>query len=200
MTAIESESQLLERAIAGDQSALAQLLLVYYDPLRDHIAVRISPEVQGLLRPEDVLQQTFVRAAEAIADFRPRHEWAFRGWLMTIADNLIRDALKRQRRERRERDAAASGLSARVQRLIESRTSPSGEVALREMVRRMRMAMTTLPDEQQDVLRRRYFLGHTLDQMAAATGRSKNSVRSLCFRARKNLRAAMGRTSLYFSG
>ena len=53
------------------------------------------------MRADDVLQQTFVRAAQAIGTFEPRHADAFRGWLRTIADNLVRDAEKRRRRERR---------------------------------------------------------------------------------------------------
>ncbi len=68
-----------------------------------------------------------------------------------------------------------------------------------ENVRSMKSAMLLLPEDQREVLRRRYFLGESLDEIAAATGRSKDAVRGLCFRARRNLRCAMGRSSLYFT-
>ncbi len=203
MSALESESHLVREAIAGDRASLAQLLLVHYDALYRHIESRISHDLQGLIRAEDILQQTFVRAAQAVGTFEPRHEGALRGWLKTIAENLLRDAEKRRRRERRERlamnSARDSALASPINRLLGTNTSPSRRAALGESVRSMKSALAQLPDEQQDILRRRYFLGQTLDEIAAATGRSKDGVRGLCFRARKSLRAAMGRSSLYFS-
>jgi len=197
MSAVESASHLIDEAIEGDRASLAQLLLLHYDALYRHIDMRISHDLQGLVRADDVLQQTFVRAAHAIAAFEPRHENAFRGWLKTIADNLVRDAEKRRRRERRER--VDNAYSPPLNRLLGAHTSPSRRAAHGESVRNMKSAMAQLSPDQQDVLQRRYFEGQSLDQIAEATGRSKDGVRGLCFRARQNLRAVMGRSSLYFS-
>ena len=101
MSGAESELSLIDRAVAGDRVALSQLLLLHFDGLHQHVESRISHRLQGLMRADDILQQTFVRAAQAIGTFEPRHPDAFRGWLRTIADNLVRDAEKRRRRERR---------------------------------------------------------------------------------------------------
>jgi RNA polymerase sigma-70 factor (ECF subfamily) len=78
-------------------------------------------------------------------------------------------------------------------------TSPSRQVARREAVRSMQAALADLPEDQREVLRRRYLLGQSLDQIAAATGRSRGAVRGLCYRARQQVRAVMGRSSLYFT-
>ena len=199
MSAVESESHLIDEAIEGDRASLAQLLLLHYDALYRHIDTRISHDLQGLLRADDVLQQTFVRAAHAITAFEPRHENAFRGWLKTIADNLVRDAEKRRRRERREGPGVDNAYAPPLNRLLGAHTSPSRRAAHGESVRNMKLAMAELSPDQQDVLQRRYFEGQTLDQIAEETGRSKDGVRGLCFRARQNLRAVMGRSSLYFS-
>ena len=199
MSAVDSESELVRRAIAGDRTSLSQLLLIHYDELHRHIESRISPNLQGLVRADDLLQQTFVRAAQAIGSFEYRHDDALRGWLRTIADNLLRDAEKRRRRERRELPAGDSAAEPALNRLIGAHTSPSRRVQRWESIHSMKMAMTQLSTDQQDILRRRYLQGHSLDQIAAATGRTKDAVRGLCFRARKNLRAVMGRSSLYFS-
>ncbi|MFO7903089.1 MAG: RNA polymerase sigma factor [Planctomycetota bacterium] len=196
---MESEPDLIREAIAGDRAALARILLAHYDELHRHIELRISRELQGVLRADDVLQQTFVKAAQGISAFQIRHEGAFRGWLKTIADNLVRDAEKRRRRERRVEPGRSSERRSRLRQLMCGNTSPSGRAAQEEAARGMRAAMDRLSREQQDVLRRRYFQNQTLEEISAALGRSKDGVRGLCFRARKNLRAAMGRTSLYFS-
>ena len=136
-----------------------------------------------------------------------RHPDAFRSWLRTIADNLVRDAEKRRRRERRFpafRRPAASGEAEgstpeAMDQLAGSMTSPSGRVQRREAVRHLQAALAELPEDQREVLRRRYLLGQSLDEIAKATGRTRGAVRGLCFRGRQNLRSVMGQSSLYFS-
>ena len=63
----------------------------------------------------------------------------------------------------------------------------------------MQTALAGLPEDQREVLRRRYLLGQSFDQIAAATGRTRGAVRGLCYRARQNVRAVMGQSSLYFT-
>ena len=73
MSGAESELSLIDRAVAGDRVALSQLLLLHFDVLHQHVESRISHRLQGLMRADDILQQTFVRAAQAISTFEPRH-------------------------------------------------------------------------------------------------------------------------------
>jgi DNA-directed RNA polymerase specialized sigma24 family protein len=73
MSGADSESSLVRRAVAGDRAALSQLLLVHFDDLHRHVESRISPQLQGLMRADDILQQTFLRAAQAIGTFELRH-------------------------------------------------------------------------------------------------------------------------------
>jgi RNA polymerase sigma-70 factor, ECF subfamily len=202
-----SEPELIQRAVTGDRVALAQLLLLHYDALHAHVESRISHRLQGLMRADDVLQQAFVRAAQAIGTFQPRQADSFRGWLWKIADNLLRDAEKRRRRERRfpaflwrrsggDLPDATPGV---LDQIPGSMTSPSRHAQLSEAVRTMQAALAGLPEDQRDVLRRRYLFGQSIDQIAAATGRTRDGVRGLCYRARQNVRAVMGRSSLYFT-
>jgi RNA polymerase sigma-70 factor (ECF subfamily) len=199
MSELESESQLIREAISGDRGSLSQLLLLHYDALYWHVESRISTNLRGLMRADDVLQQTFVRAAQAISTFELRQGDGFRCWLKTIADNLVRDAEKRRRRERRESPGANSPCVPDINRVTGGQTSPSRRVQRGESIHVMKRALARLPGDQQEVLRRRYLQGQSLDQIAAAMQRSKDAVRGLCFRARKNLRAGMGHSSLYFS-
>jgi len=205
MSEAESELSLVDRAVAGDRVALSQLLLLHFDVLHRHVESRISQQLQGLIRADDILQQTFVRAAQAIGTFRPRRRGAFRAWLRTIADNLVRDAEKRRRRERRlparpvSQPALSGTLPGVLEQLAGSTTSPSRRYARGEAVRTMQAALSGLPADQRDVLRRRYLQGQSFDEIAAATGRTHDAVRGLCYRARQNVRAMMGRSSLYFT-
>jgi RNA polymerase sigma-70 factor (ECF subfamily) len=207
MYPVDSESGLIRQAVAGDRASLSQLLLIHYDGLRRHISRRIADDLQGLLREDDVLQQTFVRAAQTIGTFQPRHEGSFRAWLKTIAENLVKDAAKRRRRERRAPDPRghrkATGddsVAAVVDRIAADSTTPSGRAQRRENIRCMRAALASLPPDQREVIQRYYIEGQSLERIAEATDRTKDAVRGICYRARKNLRAIMGQSSLYFSG
>ncbi len=205
MTGRDTEDQLIERAKAGDSAAMSQILLIYYDPLHQHVSNRISVQLQGIVRPEDILQLVFMRSARAISRFERRHDSSVWGWLKTIADNLVRDAEKGRRRERRG-DARPCGagedpISAREAAgpLIDDRTTPGHGVQRRESLVRLRNAIGQLPEEQREVVRRRYLNGQSLNEIAESCDLSKEAVRGLCYRARKNLKTLMGRTSMYFS-
>jgi RNA polymerase sigma factor (sigma-70 family) len=203
------ESELLPQAIAGDRGALSRLLLHYYDDLLRFVEQRLSGAAAGAVSAEDVLQQVFVRAALAITGFEPRTANSFRSWLLTIAGNLVRDIHKRRRRERRAEysaDLASSsnlglwrGTSPGADHLATDSTSPSMRVHNRDSVQRLRDAMSKLPAQQQEVLQRYYLQYQSLDQIAQAMNCTKTTVRGICYRARQNLRAELGHSSMFFT-
>jgi RNA polymerase sigma-70 factor (ECF subfamily) len=201
-----AESDLLHAAIAGDRAALSELLLLYYDSLRQHIQCRVSGDLERLELADDVLHQTLVRAAQGIRTYQPRHEGSFRAWLRTIADNLIRDLEKRRRRERRvggheaRPTDASSSWDALVERLAGDATTPSVAGQRHETLGRLRAALASLPADQRNVLERYYLQDQSLDEIAETLGTTRDAIRGIVYRARKNLRTLMGHSSLYFSG
>jgi len=202
----DSASDLIRQASLGDRGALAQLLFDHHDVLKRHIARRLSASAPGVVLTEDVLQQTFVRAAHGIASFEGGLS-GFRAWLTTIATNLILDAQKRQRRERRapaRKDPPVTlsddgSFAHIVERLAGDVTPPVGRVERRESILRMRTAIANLSPEHRDVIQRYYLLDQSLQEIAEEMGRTKEAIRGLCYRARKDLREIMGGSSLFFS-
>jgi RNA polymerase sigma-70 factor (ECF subfamily) len=198
------EPDLIQRAIAGDRAALSQLLLIHHDSLRRHIVHEVAGQQLGVMLADDILQQTFVRAAQSMKTFENRELGSLRGWLKTIATNLIKDARKRRGRERRAASPHAShsddgSFLQAVERLACDDTPPIKRVQRSESIRRMRTAVASLPPEQREVVERFYLQTQTLEQIAESTGRTISSVRGTCYRARKNLRILMGGSSLYYS-
>ena len=202
----DSESDLIRHATLGDRAALAQLLFDHHDVLQRHIARRLSDGARGVVSAEDLLQQTFVRAARGIVSFEGNAA-GFRAWLTTIATNLILDARKRHHRERRapaRTDPLASlsddgSFAQIVDRLAGDITPPVGRVERRESILRMRTAIANLSPDHREVIQRFYLLDQSLEEIASAMGRSKEAIRGLCYRARKDLREIMGGSSLFFS-
>jgi len=202
------ESDLLLRAKSGDRAARAQLCLLHYDALERHIARRLSPSLERLVRSEDVLHQTLVRAAQAMGAYEVRHAGAFLAWLKTIADNLIKNLEKRQQRERLVQqqgpDGQGAGRSgswkALIERVAGDATSPSTRGQRCESARRVRAALAVLPQQERDVVERYYLEGESLERIAEELGSTKAAIRGMCYRARRRLRELMGGSSLYFSG
>jgi RNA polymerase sigma-70 factor (subfamily 1) len=208
MSSEQLESDLLQRAVDGDRASLSQVLLIHYGGLRRHVARRLSGDLERLVDADDILHQTMVRASQAIGRFQPRQEGAFRAWLKTIADNLIKDTRKKKGRERRAgapdglpRDAGQnSSWAALVERIAGDGSTPSVKTQRSENARRLRVALVALPDGYREVIERHYLRDQSLAQIAEAMGVSKGSVRATCYRARKRLRELMGQSSMYFSG
>lgn len=203
MSVAHLESELLLQAGEGDRTAMSQVLLLHYDSLQLHIARRISGDLEHLVAADDILQQTMIQAAQGIRRFKPRHEGAFLAWLKTIADNLIRDMQRKKRRERRapSHDGRDQGSSwaALVEKIAGDGSTPSVKTQQFDNARRLRVALSALPDEYRRVIERYYLEEQSLDEIARSLGCTKGSVRAMCYRARKRLRELMGRSSMYFS-
>ena len=62
MTDPDATDELVQRAMAGDQEALAQVFAGYRDRLRQMVRFRLDRRLQGRLDPSDVVQETLAVA------------------------------------------------------------------------------------------------------------------------------------------
>jgi RNA polymerase sigma-70 factor (ECF subfamily) len=196
--------QLLAAAVAGDQGVLERLLFDRYDALRAFVAPRIPDQLRGLIDPEDILQQTFVEAFRDISRFRPGSPEAFSAWLKTIAEHRLLDAIKKQRRKKRggeakRVDAPAQSSSANLLAELQADgLTPSRMVARDEAAALLQVSIARLPQQYGEALRLRYLEGLSEEEAAERLGHSPDALRGLCHRAKKKLREAMGKSSLFY--
>ncbi|HZD06460.1 MAG TPA: RNA polymerase sigma factor, partial [Longimicrobiales bacterium] len=129
------DGDLVVRAKDGDERALGQLVS------RHHAVVyRV---VLGILQDpdeaEDAAQDAFLKAVRGLDGFRG--DAAFRTWLLSIAANEARGAVRRRsrRRETRLEDAPPAPSDGR---------DASRHVVLRDEVERARRLMERLPEKQ----------------------------------------------------
>src|SRR5690349_9736079 len=92
--------RLLSRARSGDVDALGYLFDLYRNYLRLLARSLIGREFRGRLDHSDVVQETFLNAHQAFAEFRGNSEAELLTWLRTI---LARDLARLMRRHRRQR-------------------------------------------------------------------------------------------------
>jgi RNA polymerase sigma-70 factor (ECF subfamily) len=183
---------LVSKAQAGDRGAFDALVGRYEKTLREIVRLRMGPQVQGKLEPEDVLQETFLRAFESIARFRWRDEAGFLRWLQSIAENRIRDAVKGPR-------------GNDVLQLFEDApggsTSPSRQARRQERFDRLEASLARLSPDHRRVILLSRIEGLKVKEVALRMHRSESAVKNLLLRALHELKSSFGDTeSLHLPG
>ena len=139
----------------------------------------IRARVRNDLVAEDLTAQTFYRALASADTYRGQGSYA--AWLFRIAQNTI--ATWRTRR--------ATQLEAPLEWLPDRGDDESSPltVALAEEERdALHDVVDDLPEAQREVIRLRYWMDLSIDEIATATRRSSTAVRQLLHRAKKRMK------------
>ena len=92
---------LIERARQGDKKAYGVIVERYRDRLRGFVCTRIDARAEVEHSVDDVVQETFLRALEALVDFEWQGESLFFRWLCGIARHaMLHTATRRSRRDK----------------------------------------------------------------------------------------------------
>lgn len=199
---------LIEAAAAGNRPALDSLLLREYDALLAFIRYRMPASMTSRVSVEDLLQDTLLHAAKSIRGFAPTSDVSgFRAWLHTIAQNVIRDAIKSNQAARRDarrdvpaqRSAPDESCLGLLDLLPVSARTPSQSVARQQAAAAVRMALASIPNDYREAIQLRYIEGLSVGQIAVQMNRTDRAIHMLCNRGLKALAEAMGSPSMFLS-
>jgi RNA polymerase sigma factor (sigma-70 family) len=168
----QPDQRLVDLARAGHERAFEALVRRYRGPLLAYCR-RVAPRATP---PEDILQQGLLLAWRALSGGAEVRDP--RAWLYRIVHNVAITAV-RAGGELGEAVAPEPGAPG-VEQLFEQR------MAAREAL----AGLAGLPDLQRQVMVSAAIDGRSHDEIAAALGLSRGSVRGLIYRARSTLRAA----------
>ncbi len=183
-----SDETLFARYQNGDARAMTTLYDRHARPLRAFAQQR------GAARPDDIVQDAFLRVVRNGASFQGQAK--FRTWLYTIARNLCVDASRRDRfRSGPSLDAPTGSEDNRTlgDRIANDSigTDASRNLADRQFQTAFDAAMAQLPDEQREVFALRELSGLSFAEIAEATASNENTVKSRMRYALKQLREAL---------
>ncbi len=205
----DGEVQLLQRAVAGDEAALASLLEAHGPIVRQRIAASIGAQWRSTLDVDDVMQVTYLEAFLQVGRLSTETVAGFVSWLRHVADNNLRDAIRAleadKRPNPRRRVHAAPGtpgessLFALVEMLGVTTATPSRHAAREEAAAFLERALAELPPDYETVVRMYDLDQRPIDEVAAALGRSPGAVYMLRARAHDALRGILGGPSQFFS-
>ena len=178
----ESDSQLIESALAGHQSGYAALVTRYQDRLLT--AIRTTVVCSGIA--EDIVQDAFVRAFKNLESFRS--ESGFYTWLYRIALNSRRYYLRNRHRMTSLDKAHETCLSSRHASCLDHADGPLECLERAEDREAVKLAMNRLDEHHREILWLREFEGFDYRRIAEVLHLTMGTVRSRISRARAQLR------------
>jgi len=160
-----------------------------YEAERPALLSFLRRQVRDPAHAEDLLQETFVRALRSGRQGEPPER--LRGYLFTIAHNLVRDAWRRGPRER-PAPLGATGADGAVEIEDTSVESPEAGARRRALARRLTVALEGLPERYRTAFRMAALEQRSYREIGEATGWSLDQVRVNVHRARRRLIDELG--------
>ncbi|MBP7915984.1 MAG: RNA polymerase sigma factor RpoE [Giesbergeria sp.] len=185
---IDTDFQLVERTVAGDQRAY-ELLVIKYQRRIERLIGRMVRDTDLV---QDIAQETFIRAYRALHQFRG--EAQFYTWLYRIAVNTAKKALLDMKRNPVMYEGAMRGNddsdeTSRFERELISDETPETVLAAQEIAQAVNAAMAALPEDLRQAVTLREIEGLSYEEIATAMECPIGTVRSRIFRAREAISA-----------
>ena len=184
----DSDFQLVERAVAGDQRAY-ELLVIKYQRRIERLIGRMVRDTDLV---QDIAQETFIRAYRALHQFRG--EAQFYTWLYRIAVNTAKKALMDLKHDPLVYESTLAGAddgdeTSRLGNEPINEETPETVLAAREIAAAVNAAMEALPEDLRQAVSLREIEGLSYEEIALAMACPIGTVRSRIFRAREAISA-----------
>jgi RNA polymerase sigma-70 factor (ECF subfamily) len=169
-----NEEQVVQRAINGDREAFTRLYDMHFDRIYRYVYVKVRDQAEA----EDLTQDVFIKAYEAIKSYKWR-DLPFTAWLFRIAHNRIIDHVRKTSKEKKASLDEAGAIAV------------GDPVAMTEQnfeIYQLKAALEKLPDAQKEVASLRFISELSIAEVAATLGKSEGTVKALQFSAVASLR------------
>lgn len=186
MEAVELRD-LVCRCQKGDDQAQAHFYSVFSEFAKRAVAKRIAQLTDAIpyrSDVEDICNEVFAKVFRDNCRLlrQLRKPEALHAWLMTIAQNMAVDHLRKSSTRERVHDSAAR------EELNEPRHTPAEKAMAGETAAVLRRGLARLPDLDRLVLELYYLQGLTYAQIAEMTGQNINTASARLRRAKAKLR------------
>ncbi|MEE9912523.1 MAG: RNA polymerase sigma factor [Deltaproteobacteria bacterium] len=173
----KTDAEIVARVLNGDKQAYALLIDAYKGPVFN-LAFRMTGSYSDA---DDLSQEAFIKSYQKLHQFNP--EKKFFTWLYTISINLIRNHLRKKKRNVLifSKDYLLNEPSAQEQ---ESREE---DLLSEDMMIRLDDCLRRLPIDLREAIILKYHQNMTFDDVAAITGDKVSAVKMRIYRGLKSL-------------
>ena len=160
---------MLGQYLAGDQSAISQLIDRHSRRVRDYIRMMVKDRDLA----DDILQDTLIKVVRVIDEGRYVDSGKFLSWILRIAHNQVIDHFRREKQQKQltEADAGYDVLGT----IRFSEPTVEDRIVSDQIAADIRALIEELPAEQREVVKMRYYANLTFKEIAEATDVSVNT-------------------------
>jgi RNA polymerase sigma-70 factor, ECF subfamily len=197
----DQTQELLAQAGKGDQAAVERLLSQHRAPLRRMISLRLDPALAPRLDASDVVQDVLLEASRRLQDYLQNPSMPFHLWLRHIAKDHVVDAYRKHRRAKRRSLDREQSLLPKVLadhssveimgQLLDQDLTPASAAIRRELQRRLEKALTTLDDEDREIILLRVYEQIPNQEAAAFLGLTEAAASMRYLRAVRRLQGEL---------
>ena len=185
-----SDQDVVLRARSGQESAYRELVRRYERP----IFALLFRMVRDRELSEDLAQETFVKALNAIDSYRP--EFKFSSWIFKIANNAAIDHLRRRELDTLSLDGSPhaetpEAMQATALQIGARQESPLDIVEAKELGGTIEEAIAALRPEYRSCILLRHVEGRPYEEIAEILNLPLGTVKTYIHRARNELRHSL---------
>jgi RNA polymerase sigma-70 factor (ECF subfamily) len=185
-----TDQEVVLMARAGREAAYRELIRRYERP----IFALLFRMVRDRELAEDLSQETFVKALNAIESYRP--EFKFSSWIFKIANNAAIDHLRRRELDTLSLDGSPhaetpEAMQATALQIGARQESPLDAVEAKELGGAIEVAIGRLRPEYRSCILLRHVEGRAYEEIAEMLDLPLGTVKTYIHRARNELRQAL---------
>lgn len=185
-----SDRVLLNNYLSGDRSAISELIDRHAKRVRSYIGMMVKDDDIA----DDIFQETFIKAVKVIDEGRYADSGKFLSWVLRIAHNRVLDHFRREKSNRQVNESEAGYDVIGTMRFSEP--TAEDDIVHGEIEETVRELIALLPDEQQEVVRLRYYDKLSFAEIAEQTDVSINTALGRMRYALINLRRTIQEKNL----
>jgi RNA polymerase sigma-70 factor (ECF subfamily) len=185
-----TDQDVVLRARSGQEAAYRELIRRYERP----IFALLFRMVRDRELAEDLAQETFVKALNAIESYRP--EFKFSSWIFKIANNAAIDHLRRRELDTLSLDGSPhaetpEAMQATALQIGARQESPLDTVEAKELGGAIEAAIGSLRPEYRSCILLRHVEGRAYEEIAEILNLPLGTVKTYIHRARNELRLSL---------
>ena len=172
-----ADKDLIDRALAGEQQAYAQILAKYQD-----MVFSVARQLMGTEEDaEDLAQESFVKAFRSLSKFEQRSK--FSTWLYTIVYNTGLSKLRKKKLQLDPIDNDEQGVQVQDDNFLDG----FGTIRSEQRTHYINLCLEELQEIDRTIITLFYFEDQSLQEIAEIVEMTENTVKVKLHRARKRL-------------
>ncbi len=160
------EQDIVEKAVKGDRNAFAQLYEKHFDRIYRYVYLRLGNRTET----EDLTQEVFIRALEAIGSYKWRSS-PFAAWLYRIAHNQVVDYFRKH--------SKVDKVPLEDDNVLIGKSDPAFTAENELEIERMINGINRLTPAQRDVISLRFGAQLSIAEAAKTLGKNEGTVKAL---------------------